>query len=188
MLTVQNLKIQAATPWKTHTLLEETLSIYIFQRITLVTHLFTFESLLLMRKRCMLHRYGAPYSFILMCWFVKQLHRKCNECRQPLPESFVFPKDEPWTTGIFGCAEDTESCKFSDLVLGNWIATFSSYFLTIKLLLVLLDPCLTTNLFLQFLVEYTCLRLTLQTTLILVSDIVIPITNRFCISDILWLM
>ncbi|XP_058205678.1 cell number regulator 6-like isoform X1 [Rhododendron vialii] len=41
---------------------------------------------------------------------VPQLHRKCSECRQPLPERFVFPKDEPWTTGIFGCAEDTESC------------------------------------------------------------------------------
>ncbi|GAA0159319.1 hypothetical protein LIER_16126 [Lithospermum erythrorhizon] len=36
--------------------------------------------------------------------------RKCNECGQPLPESFEFPADEPWTTGIFGCAEDTESC------------------------------------------------------------------------------
>ncbi|GMP69906.1 hypothetical protein CsSME_00028989 [Camellia sinensis var. sinensis] len=42
---------------------------------------------------------------------VPQLHvRKCNECGQPLPESFEPPADEPWTTGIFGCAEDTESC------------------------------------------------------------------------------
>ncbi|KAJ6944799.1 cell number regulator 6 [Populus alba x Populus x berolinensis] len=36
---------------------------------------------------------------------------KCNECGQPLPENFQPPADEPWTTGIFGCAEDTESCK-----------------------------------------------------------------------------
>ncbi|XP_076898629.1 cell number regulator 6-like isoform X1 [Bidens hawaiensis] len=36
--------------------------------------------------------------------------RKCNECGQPLPESFEPPAVEPWTTGIFGCAEDTESC------------------------------------------------------------------------------
>ncbi|CDP05338.1 unnamed protein product [Coffea canephora] len=36
--------------------------------------------------------------------------RKCNECGQPLPESFEPPADEPWTTGIFGCTEDTESC------------------------------------------------------------------------------
>ncbi|XP_020596696.1 cell number regulator 6-like [Phalaenopsis equestris] len=37
--------------------------------------------------------------------------RKCNECGQPLPESYEPPADEPWTTGIFGCAEDTDSCK-----------------------------------------------------------------------------
>ncbi|MBA0609175.1 hypothetical protein Godav_021283 [Gossypium davidsonii] len=36
--------------------------------------------------------------------------RKCNECGQPLPENFEPPAVEPWTTGIFGCAEDTESC------------------------------------------------------------------------------
>ncbi|XP_057482284.1 cell number regulator 6-like [Actinidia eriantha] len=42
---------------------------------------------------------------------VPQLHvRKCNECGQALPESFEPPANEPWTTGIFGCAEDTESC------------------------------------------------------------------------------
>ncbi|KAL3598896.1 hypothetical protein D5086_006814 [Populus alba] len=35
---------------------------------------------------------------------------KCNECGQPLPENFQPPADEPWTTGIFGCSEDTESC------------------------------------------------------------------------------
>ncbi|GAB2222113.1 hypothetical protein Droror1_Dr00013314 [Drosera rotundifolia] len=36
--------------------------------------------------------------------------RKCSECGQHLPESYEPPADEPWTTGIFGCAEDTESC------------------------------------------------------------------------------
>ncbi|KAA8533868.1 hypothetical protein F0562_031385 [Nyssa sinensis] len=42
---------------------------------------------------------------------VPQLNvHRCNECGQPLPESFEPPADEPWTTGIFGCAEDTESC------------------------------------------------------------------------------
>ena len=38
--------------------------------------------------------------------------RKCNECGQVLPESFEPPADEPWTTGIFGCTEDPQSCKF----------------------------------------------------------------------------
>ncbi|KAI3508179.1 hypothetical protein L1887_23183 [Cichorium endivia] len=42
---------------------------------------------------------------------VPQLNvRKCNECGQPLPESFEPPAVEPWTTGIFSCAEDPESC------------------------------------------------------------------------------
>ncbi|KAL5744296.1 hypothetical protein ACOSP7_027156 [Xanthoceras sorbifolium] len=42
---------------------------------------------------------------------VPQLNvRKCNECGQPLPEDYSPPADEPWTTGIFGCAEDTDSC------------------------------------------------------------------------------
>ncbi|KAK3001355.1 hypothetical protein RJ639_021134 [Escallonia herrerae] len=41
---------------------------------------------------------------------VPQLNvRKCHECGQPLPESFEPLANEPWTTGIFGCAEDTES-------------------------------------------------------------------------------
>ncbi|KAI4332740.1 hypothetical protein L6164_017623 [Bauhinia variegata] len=42
--------------------------------------------------------------------------RKCNERGQDLPEIYVPPADEPWTTGIFGCAEDRESCK---LMLGS---------------------------------------------------------------------
>ncbi|KAK4285174.1 hypothetical protein QN277_001908 [Acacia crassicarpa] len=42
---------------------------------------------------------------------VPQLNvRKCSECGQDLPESYSPPADEPWTTGIFGCAEDSESC------------------------------------------------------------------------------
>ncbi|KAK4749683.1 hypothetical protein SAY87_027132 [Trapa incisa] len=42
---------------------------------------------------------------------VPQLNvKKCHECRQPLPEIFEPPADENWTTGIFGCAEDRESC------------------------------------------------------------------------------
>ncbi|XP_058104421.1 cell number regulator 6-like isoform X2 [Magnolia sinica] len=38
-----------------------------------------------------------------------EVHR-CHECGQPLPESYEPPADEPWSTGIFGCAEDTDSC------------------------------------------------------------------------------
>ncbi|KAG0447367.1 hypothetical protein HPP92_028358 [Vanilla planifolia] len=38
-----------------------------------------------------------------------EVHR-CHECGQPLPESYEPPADEAWTTGIFGCAEDPESC------------------------------------------------------------------------------
>ncbi|KAF3433150.1 hypothetical protein FNV43_RR24252 [Rhamnella rubrinervis] len=42
---------------------------------------------------------------------VPQLNvRKCHECGQTLPESFEPPADEPWTTGIFGCSEDRDSC------------------------------------------------------------------------------
>ncbi|KAM1507565.1 hypothetical protein ACFX10_016995 [Malus domestica] len=42
---------------------------------------------------------------------VPQLNvHRCHECGQPLPESYQPPGDEPWTTGIFGCAEDRESC------------------------------------------------------------------------------
>ncbi|KAI3997026.1 hypothetical protein MKX01_021302 [Papaver californicum] len=37
------------------------------------------------------------------------VHR-CNECGQPLPESYEPPSDEPWSTGILGCADDTDSC------------------------------------------------------------------------------
>ncbi|KAJ0053497.1 hypothetical protein Pint_00152 [Pistacia integerrima] len=42
---------------------------------------------------------------------VPQLNvQRCCECGQVLPESYEPPADEDWTTGIFGCAEDTESC------------------------------------------------------------------------------
>lgn len=47
-----------------------------------------------------------------------QLHvHKCSECGQPLPESYEPPADEPWSSGIFGCTEDTQSCKFPNLLL-----------------------------------------------------------------------
>lgn len=44
--------------------------------------------------------------------YVPQLvvHR-CNECGQPLPESYEPPGTEPWTSGIFGCGDDIDSCK-----------------------------------------------------------------------------
>lgn len=43
---------------------------------------------------------------------VPQLERvKCIQCGQVLPEGHQAPADEPWTTGIFGCAEDPESCR-----------------------------------------------------------------------------
>ncbi|KAL0298392.1 UNVERIFIED_CONTAM: Cell number regulator 6 [Sesamum radiatum] len=49
---------------------------------------------------------------------VPQLHvHKCNECGQPLPESYQAPADEPWTTGICECAQDTESCKFHTVTM-----------------------------------------------------------------------
>ncbi|XP_075512483.1 cell number regulator 6-like [Primulina tabacum] len=40
-----------------------------------------------------------------------QLHVRCDECRQPLPESYQAPADEPWSTGIFECSQDTKSCR-----------------------------------------------------------------------------
>ncbi|CAO2034690.1 unnamed protein product [Urochloa humidicola] len=36
--------------------------------------------------------------------------RKCDLCWQELPPGYQPPADEPWSTGIFGCAEDPESC------------------------------------------------------------------------------
>ncbi|XP_052193373.1 cell number regulator 6 [Diospyros lotus] len=36
--------------------------------------------------------------------------RRCVECGQTLPPSYQPPADEDWSTGIFGCAEDTDSC------------------------------------------------------------------------------
>ncbi|CAK9188420.1 unnamed protein product [Ilex paraguariensis] len=35
---------------------------------------------------------------------------RCMECGQTLPPNYQPPADEDWTTGIFGCAEDTDSC------------------------------------------------------------------------------
>jgi hypothetical protein len=44
---------------------------------------------------------------------------KCGECGQPLPDSYKPPSNEPWTTGIFGCGEDMDSCELSFLLLHN---------------------------------------------------------------------
>lgn len=42
---------------------------------------------------------------------VPQLNvRTCHECGQELPASFEPPADEPWSSGIFGCADDPDSC------------------------------------------------------------------------------
>uniref|UniRef100_A0A7C8YW50 Cell number regulator 6 n=2 Tax=Opuntia streptacantha TaxID=393608 RepID=A0A7C8YW50_OPUST len=42
---------------------------------------------------------------------VPQLHvRTCQECGQPLPDGYEVPADEPWMSGICGCAQDTDSC------------------------------------------------------------------------------
>lgn len=50
--------------------------------------------------------------YILLTLLELQLNvRTCNACRQRLPVNFVPPAVEPWTTGIFDCTEDTESCK-----------------------------------------------------------------------------
>ncbi|CAI0393771.1 unnamed protein product [Linum tenue] len=38
------------------------------------------------------------------------IHR-CHECGQPLPESYEPPADEDWTTGLFSCAQDPDSCR-----------------------------------------------------------------------------
>lgn len=37
--------------------------------------------------------------------------RRCSECGQPLPETYEAPADEDWTTGIYACADDPESCR-----------------------------------------------------------------------------
>ncbi|KAF3335532.1 cell number regulator 6-like protein [Carex littledalei] len=36
--------------------------------------------------------------------------RRCSECGQTLPESYAPPSDEPWTSSIFDCMHDTDSC------------------------------------------------------------------------------
>ncbi|KAF5946478.1 hypothetical protein HYC85_016706 [Camellia sinensis] len=35
--------------------------------------------------------------------------RRCQECGQTLPPTYQPPADEDWSTGIFGCTEDTDS-------------------------------------------------------------------------------
>ncbi|CAI9277899.1 unnamed protein product [Lactuca saligna] len=36
--------------------------------------------------------------------------RRCPECGQALPSTYEPPADEDWSTGIFSCADDSESC------------------------------------------------------------------------------
>lgn len=62
--------------------------------------------------------FGSSLSFLLLqfsCLIEQLVVHKCNECGQVLPESFEPPADEPWTSGIFGCAEDKDSCTSSSL-------------------------------------------------------------------------
>ncbi|XP_071937520.1 cell number regulator 6-like [Coffea arabica] len=35
---------------------------------------------------------------------------RCPQCGQALPESYHPPANEDWSTGIFGCADDPDSC------------------------------------------------------------------------------
>ncbi|KAL8125826.1 hypothetical protein AgCh_013208 [Apium graveolens] len=56
-------------------------------------------------------------SLYLSLQFIYLNVRKCNECGQPLPESFEFPVVEPWSMGIFGCTEDKDSFDRLDMVL-----------------------------------------------------------------------
>lgn len=39
--------------------------------------------------------------------------RTCELCGQSLPVSYVPPADEDWATGIFGCLDDSNSCKLN---------------------------------------------------------------------------
>ncbi|KAK4353124.1 hypothetical protein RND71_028642 [Anisodus tanguticus] len=58
-------------------------------------------------------QFGSSLSFLLSqfsCLIKQLVVHKCNECGQVLPESFEPPVDESWTSGIFGCAEDKDSC------------------------------------------------------------------------------
>lgn len=45
-------------------------------------------------------------------WYKQLIVHRCEECGQPLPESYQPPADEDWTTGICGCLEDTQTCKY----------------------------------------------------------------------------
>jgi len=71
---------------------------------------------------CLVSGRPKSWSTYFRHWFMnfdalQSLLRKCYECRQPLPESYEPPADEPWMTGIFGCVEDRESCMLIPLKL-----------------------------------------------------------------------
>ncbi|KAI7996097.1 Cell number regulator 6, partial [Camellia lanceoleosa] len=42
-------------------------------------------------------------------WHDGHLSHLCQECGQTLPPAYQPPADEDWSTGIFGCTEDTDS-------------------------------------------------------------------------------
>lgn len=70
--------------------------------------------------------------FCYLSWFVGcQLQvRRCLECGQPLPDTYQRPADEDWTSGIFGCAEDPESCK--NLSFGHVYSVWETLFLVFQ--------------------------------------------------------
>ncbi|XP_028055305.1 uncharacterized protein LOC114259490 [Camellia sinensis] len=53
----------------------------------------------------------GPRKFVVQhLQFDKLTARRCQECGQTLPPTYQPPADEDWSTGIFGCTEDTDSC------------------------------------------------------------------------------
>jgi hypothetical protein len=50
------------------------------------------------------------YVLVLFAILMQFKVRKCDVCWQELPPGYLVPADEPWSTGIFGCAEDPKSC------------------------------------------------------------------------------
>ncbi|KAJ0961935.1 hypothetical protein J5N97_029763 [Dioscorea zingiberensis] len=55
-------------------------------------------------------RRSAPESSTSPLGYLSWRFQSALSAGSRFPESYSPPADEPWTTGIFGCAEDTESC------------------------------------------------------------------------------
>jgi hypothetical protein len=53
---------------------------------------------------------AGMYLCVLFAILMQFKVRKCDVCWQELPPGYLVPADEPWSTGIFGCAEDPKSC------------------------------------------------------------------------------